>query len=316
MGSAMKTVGSVFGKGVQKVLSRGGTGGGQGDPNMAFFDIAKEIAPARDIQKELLDAQLAQTRATAPQQADVLAAMGRAALGQGPSLAEAQLKAAQDRTLAQQLAATQSARGGSAAANQRSLIQAMSGSGRELAQQASQERLKERDRFLQAAQLQGAQTRADLGGFVDLETMAKREKQQAELARAQADLTRTQARKQGQRQLLGSGIGAISSIFMSDEDVKKNKKPAKKEMKDFLDKLSASSYSYKDPDSPGQSEGKKFGVMAQALEKSKVGKSMVKDTDFGKMIDIADGFGAVLASQAELNKRLGDLEKKKKKGKA
>jgi hypothetical protein len=42
---------------------------------------------------------------------------------------------------------------------------------------------------------------------------------------------------------------------------------------------------------------------------------MVKDTPHGKMVDIADGFGAVLASQAELNNRLRKLESSKKKKK-
>jgi hypothetical protein len=307
MGKAIKSIGSVFGLG-----GGGGSGSGAGDPNQAFFDIEKEIAPAKDIQEELLQQQLAQTRTTSPQQAQVLEAMGKAALGQGPSLAETQLKAAQDRTLAQQLAATQAGRGGSAAASQRALMQAMTTQGRGLAQDSAEARLKEREQFMGAAGQQAAQTRADLAGSVDLATMAKREKQQAELARAQADLARTQGRKGRQSQLLGGLLGAGAAI-MSDEDAKKNIKKVDKDMVDFLDKLEAKTYDYKDPEAPGQSEGKKYGVLAQALEKSKVGKTMVQDTPEGKMVNIMDGFGAVLASQAELNKRLKAMEEKKKK---
>lgn len=50
--------------------------------------------------------------------------------------------------------------------------------------------------------------------------------------------------------------------------------------------------------------------MAQELEKSAVGDSMVEDTPDGKMVNYGKGFGAVLAAQAHLNERLNKLEKK------
>lgn len=463
MGKAVKAVGGIFGLG-----GGGGSGSGAGDPNMAFFDIEKEVAPFKQKQEALLEASLAQAQAIEPAQADVLRAMGEAAAGRGPSLAETQLKQAQDRNLAQQLAAVQAQRGGSAAASQRALLQSMGQSGRELAQQAAVERLAERDRFLQQATQAGQVARADIGTGVDLATMAKREKQKAELARAEADFKRTQARKGVQNQIMGRFLGAgaqalassdertknidgekstlkeknkahrdkigaflsalaekkdkkdltelekgagqlfdtlfgntstkksgekkadsqetarsfvdvllgnkigqpgptstvaqmeniatqtptpsaeqIMGAFQapapgsvmpagasaapafqptivnpgmiygggSDKDMKKSKKEpdVRNKFEDFLSKLKSKSYTYKNPEAPGQSPGPKFGVLAQDLEKSEVGRTMVKDTPYGKMVDIADGFGAVLASQAELNKRLKNLEKKGKK---
>lgn len=61
--------------------------------------------------------------------------------------------------------------------------------------------------------------------------------------------------------------------------------------------------------------------MAQDLEKSAMGKSLVVDTTEGKMIDTRKGFGAALAGMAELNQRTAELERalkkrKMKKGKA
>jgi len=54
--------------------------------------------------------------------------------------------------------------------------------------------------------------------------------------------------------------------------------------------------------------------MAQDLEKAgKIGKSMVKNTEYGKMVDYGKGFGSILAAQVQLNERLKELEKKKKK---
>jgi len=223
-GGLFGPVGNILG-----LAGGGGSGRGAGDPNMAFFDIEKELEPFKAQQQELLDASLARAQASEGAQAEVLAAMGEAAAGRGPSLAEAQLKQAQDRNLAQQLAAVQSQRGGSAAANQRTLIQSMSGSGRDLASQSAIERLKERDRFLQASTQAGQVARQDINTGVDLATMAKREKQQAELARAGADLARTQARKQQQGQLLGGVLGAGATLLASDEKLKNLKEENKKD---------------------------------------------------------------------------------------
>lgn len=115
-------------------------------------------------------------------------------------------------------------------------------------------------------------------------------------------------------------------FYGSDEN---NKKPSQKNSKgmkapdgdvdDFLSKLQPSKYEYKDTSKPGTSPGEHYGVMAQDLEKSSIGKTLVKNTPNGKMVDTVQGFGAVLAAQSELNKRLKALEgskAKSSKGKA
>lgn len=94
---------------------------------------------------------------------------------------------------------------------------------------------------------------------------------------------------------------------LSDEKTKDKFEPKK-----FLDALHAYSFEYKPEfkNVPGAGEGRYLGVMAQDLEKAgPVGRSMVKDTPTGKEVDFGKGLGAMLASQADLNKRLSSIEK-------
>ena len=109
--------------------------------------------------------------------------------------------------------------------------------------------------------------------------------------------------------LLGAGIGAAASIgaaaaASSDRSRKKKIKPAGRDMKDFLSKLKDYSFEYKNESKP------RYGIMAQDLEKSKVGRTFVMDTPEGKMVDTRMGFGAVLAASRHLHERLAKLEGK------
>lgn len=97
---------------------------------------------------------------------------------------------------------------------------------------------------------------------------------------------------------------------LSDERQKKLPS-AKKEVNSFLDELEALKYEYKDPSAPGAAPGERVGITAQDLEKSSLGSKLVQETSQGKMVDTVQGFGTVLAAQAELNRRLKKLEGKK-----
>lgn len=101
----------------------------------------------------------------------------------------------------------------------------------------------------------------------------------------------------------------------SDEKLKKDIKKtsdAGNKVEDLLDKLVPSTYKYKNQK---HGEGERLGIMAQDLEKSELGKSLVKDGPEGKQIDLGGGFTALLAAQSEIMDRLNALEKKKlKKG--
>jgi hypothetical protein len=105
-------------------------------------------------------------------------------------------------------------------------------------------------------------------------------------------------------------IPPVSSLSMSD---KKNKNVSKEDpqIKEFLDNIHGYEYKYKDASLPGTDEKTHFSPMAQELEKSDIGKSMVYDTPQGKMVDYKRGLGAMLAVQAELNERIKKLEGKK-----
>lgn len=96
--------------------------------------------------------------------------------------------------------------------------------------------------------------------------------------------------------------------MISDKGAKKDVSPADDQMEDFLDKLKPFTYKYKDP---SHGEGTTTGVMAQDLEKSKVGSDMVHDTPSGlKAVDIKKSIAASLAAHAHLHERLKKLEGK------
>lgn len=237
------------------------------------------------------------------------------AQGQGPSIAEAQLKAASSRNLAQTLAAAAAQRGGNPALMQRQILQQQGDAARGLAEQSAILRMQEQQQARQElANLAVQQQQQDLQQVISPAQLVS----QGEADRFAADVARRNMVKQEQMgfrspQAIGSVVGSIGQLAAaSDERMKKDVKPASKKMKSFLDALDSKSYKYKNDKEPGTRPGKNFGIMAQDLEKSEVGKTMVMDVGGKKMVDMQKGFGAVLAAQAELNKRINALEKKKK----
>lgn len=102
-------------------------------------------------------------------------------------------------------------------------------------------------------------------------------------------------------------IGPLAAA-MSDERQKKDISQGNGDegVKKFIDALSAYKYKYKDPQANGA--GEHLGVMAQDLEKSDIGKTMVHDTPEGKVVDFGKAGGALLATQAMLNDRISQLE--------
>jgi hypothetical protein len=109
---------------------------------------------------------------------------------------------------------------------------------------------------------------------------------------------------------LAKGMGTmIGGMMGSDRTIKKKIKSADRDAKDFLDALAPSSYEYKEPDAPGRRPGKTYGVMAQDVKKSKVGRTFMTKTPDGKLaLDIKGGLGALLATAASLGRRVNKLE--------
>jgi hypothetical protein len=106
---------------------------------------------------------------------------------------------------------------------------------------------------------------------------------------------------------------APKGIKISDEDLKTDIDYTPEDIQRFMDRIKPAAYNYKDEvkDSPLASKNRELGVMAQDLEKSKLGKEAVHDTPNGKVVDYDNLEPKMLASIAALNKRLKELESKK-----
>lgn len=308
--------GKLMGKGVEA-----GQGGVQLDSSP--FDITAEAGTALTASQGQLTNALAEQKAINAARTGSIAQMGQIAQGKGPSLATAQLKAAQDRSLAQlvaQQAANRGQGGGSAARN---LAVASTMGNRNVAQDSAQARLQEvtqaRQQLFQEKQ---AADEAASGGIASnygyalapKTSMQDFEKTKAGVATQNAAIAAQErsAKRAANAQMIGSIIGGAGALAASDEKLKKDVKPESKKMEKFLSAINAKSFEYKNTDIPGTSPGDKFGVLAQDLEKSEVGKTLVQDSPNGKMVDINSTVMAVLAAQSDLNKRLKSMEKKKK----
>lgn len=111
-------------------------------------------------------------------------------------------------------------------------------------------------------------------------------------------------------QLIGTAgtIGAMA--LMSDKRQKKNV-TSETDLDAFMSKMKPKSFDYKDPSGPGRAAGRRVGVMAQDVEKSKAGRSMVKNTKDGKMLDSNQAIGVILASLAHLHHQVNSKGGKK-----
>jgi hypothetical protein len=112
-------------------------------------------------------------------------------------------------------------------------------------------------------------------------------------------------------QLLGGAAGglgqaagtAAGAAVLSDERLKTDIQDGQHEMEEMLDQLSPKSYAYKNPE---HGQGPQVGIMAQDLEQSPLGQSMVTETGEGKAI--TPNLSTLLASQGMLHQRLKKLE--------
>jgi hypothetical protein len=114
--------------------------------------------------------------------------------------------------------------------------------------------------------------------------------------------------------LLGAGIGAVGSLIgglipFSDKRLKKGiNTNVKSKVAKMLEKIEPSMWEYKKKE---YGQGKHLGVMAQDLEKSKLGKLLVDKTNDGlRYIDAKKALSASLASMAVLHNRIKKLETK------
>lgn len=108
----------------------------------------------------------------------------------------------------------------------------------------------------------------------------------------------------------GIGGGIAGMAMMSDEKQKKNISDGKDDVLDFLNQIGANKYDYKNPNMLGADDKTHYSPMAQELEKSKIGQSMVYNNGGTKMVDYGRGLGAFLSSLANVHERIKKLESK------
>lgn len=105
--------------------------------------------------------------------------------------------------------------------------------------------------------------------------------------------------------------GTVSAAAVSKSDERsKNIEDGSPDMDSFMESLKPIAFKYKNPESKGAAPGENVGVVAQDVEKTPVGKTMVKDTGGGKMLDMQKGFGVILAALAALHDKYEDMERK------
>lgn len=235
------------------------------------------------------------------------------ARGEGPSVAQNLLQQGQQQAMQSQLALAASGQGSPLAGRQvaqnvAQLQQAGAGQaamlGAQEQQQATQQ-LGDMIRFYESmgmsrdqAQLQANQQMAQMQFLSSQEGTRQRAATLQGLGQAGAWFT-------DQMGGLGGIKDTIGGLF-SDEALKKDIEPAEEEVELFLSTVSPKKYKYVSKEFGP--EGDRYGIMAQDLEKSPMGKSLVRNTPKGKMVDTVQGFGALLAATAQLHKKIQKLE--------
>lgn len=129
----------------------------------------------------------------------------------------------------------------------------------------------------------------------------------ADLAAQEAAYGRYRKKNQDDTSAYVGGLSTIGSLI-SDERAKENVKDEGEGIARTMRALSAKSWDYKDP---ANGEGRHIGIMAQDLEKTEAGRWLVTERNGVKTIDAKKAIGALLASNAELTKRLDKVEGRK-----
>lgn len=112
----------------------------------------------------------------------------------------------------------------------------------------------------------------------------------------------------GQQGIAGGLLSTAGTLIAkSDRDLKTDiNEDAGADIDAMLDGLVAKTYRYKD--TPKYGAGERAGIMAQDLQKSKVGAALVVKEIDGLGFDVSKAVSAALASTARLNERMRKLE--------
>lgn len=258
----------------------------------------------------------------------------------GPSAAESMLRQATGRNMSGALALALGARGG----NQLGALK----------QAQMQRALISQDANLQAAQLRAQEQQAARGllGQVsamgregDLQSLAQRDQLVNQLLAMQLGLDQTnfmsgvqqaQHNQGSLTQQIGgahgvslqnaaqgmqiggatlSALGTLGAAAISDERLKEDIEPGEAKLGELLGAAGAHDYRYKKEVRDVGGDDRYVSPMAQELEQTEIGRSMVKETADGKIVDYGKGLGAMLSGLGWLHRRMEQLEGKSEKKK-
>lgn len=240
----------------------------------------------------------------------------QAALGKGPSAASELLQQGAERARRGAQSMVAGATGANKALAFRAAQDVQSRATQDVATQQAALRAQEQQRAMQQfGNILAQQRQAGLG-----EQQLAAQNYQAQL---QASLSQDKDNWLEQ-QLVSGGSGGISALggglVASDKTLKENIKDEDCKMEAFLKALKPQSWEYKQKkeEKPAMiahlmPKGKHFGVMAQDLESSDVGKTMViKGPDDKLLINSTKATGPILGALAMMFKKQKELEKKLK----
>jgi len=114
-------------------------------------------------------------------------------------------------------------------------------------------------------------------------------------------------------QTAAATVGAVASGIasaVSDMREKKAIHDGTAKLEGFLGAIGTHAYKYKNPKAALRGEGEFVSPMAQELEKTELGKSMVRESPSGtKVVDYGKGLGTMMSSMAMLFKKVKKLER-------
>jgi hypothetical protein len=260
----------------------------------------------------------AQSDATRNQQQQLAGMLMQQASGQRQGAGEMAVQRQANNAMANQTSAAQMSRGANAALAQRNASRANADIGVNAAGQAGIAQMQDQQSAQnQLGGLLGTQRQQDIGvaGANQQSQLAQQQQQLAALAQMlgvdqatlQADLEKRklQAEDKGSAGSLAQGFGTM--MAMSDRDAKTDISDADVEVDRILLNLEPKAYSYKDEK---HGKGRRVGIMAQDLERTELGASIVEETPEGKMLDVNKALSLALAAVARLDARVRELEQR------
>jgi hypothetical protein len=214
------------------------------------------------------------------------------ALGQaGPSLAELQLQQQGQQQMGQALALSSRGRGGNIAGMAQQGLAAQQYGAQQLNAQQAQLRAAGQAQAQAAAAQLGGQLYSQGFGYDQLNQQGVLGADQNALGWYEAqrgmDLQRDAQNRQWSLGLIQAGAGAVGGLMgaasqMSDERVKQNVRPSDMNASRTVGALDPQVFEYE----PGYgAPGERVGIMAQQLERTPLGASLVQNTPYGKTVE-------------------------------